>query len=475
MFRYLFNMPAFLSTYGRVMDLLPEIILILEKDGKIIDWNRMAGENFGLRRGESRGVSVLSFVAPDAAPESLSQLHASQVVPAVDIRAVRSDGAVIDLRYEIKPLHGPKGDVRVLIGRDITLDKQKDLDLLRFSNVIQHTINPIQITDASGKMVYVNPAFETASGFSREELIGQNPRMLSSGKHGRDFWSAVWKHILGGKLWVGRVENRRRDGSPFHTELVVSPIVDAAGKVVGFLGAHRDITEQIILEQQLVRSQRMESIGTLAAGIAHEVGNPLTAISSLVQVLQRTVQDPFATEKLGLINSQISRIAKIIRDLVDFSRPSTHVSKPTDLNTILHDALNIVKYGKKVKDVTIALDLDPQLPAIRIVPDQIVQVFINVLMNAVDALDGRPGTINVSSRSTDSVIDVAVSDTGKGIPEDQLDKIFEPFYTTKGVGRGTGLGLWVSYGIVKSFNGDIIVESIPGEGSLFTIRLPRIL
>ncbi|MEK6649714.1 MAG: PAS domain S-box protein [Bacteroidota bacterium] len=455
------------------MDLLPEIILILEKDGRILDWNKKAGENFGLRRGDGATVTVEGLVAPSAPEEDRKLLHAPQVVPAEEVRVVRSDGTVIDLKYEIKPMHGPKGEIRVLIGRDITLDKQKDLDLLRFSNVIQHTINPIQITDASGKMVYVNPAFEKASGYTREELIGQNPRMLASGKHGRDFWSGVWRHIMSGKLWTGRVENRRKDGSPFHTELVVSPIMDAAGNVVGFLGAHRDITEQIILEQQLVRSQRMESIGTLAAGVAHEVGNPLTAISSLVQVLQRTVQDPFATEKLGLINSQISRIAKIIRDLVDFSRPSTHVSKLTDLNQILNDALNIVKYGKKVKDITIALDLDPQLPTVRIVPDQIVQVFINVLMNAVDALDGRPGTISVSSRSTDSVIDVAVSDTGKGIPQEEIEKIFEPFYTTKGVGKGTGLGLWVSYGIVKSFNGDIIVESIPGEGSLFTIRLPR--
>ncbi len=465
-------MPAYLGTYGRVMDLMPEIILIIEKSGRIIDWNRQAGESFGLRRGD-RTATIERLVAAGQSDEVLHRLTLSQVVPSEEVRVVRSDGSIIDVRYEIKPLHGPKGEVRVMIGRDITLDKQKELDLLRFSNVIQHTINPIQITDASGKMVYVNPAFERASGYTREELIGQNPRVLSSGKHGREFWGGVWKHISSGKLWTGRVENRRKDGGPFFTELVISPIMEPSGKVIGFLGAHRDITEQIILEQQLVRSQRMESIGTLAAGIAHEVGNPLTAISSLVQVLQRTVQDQFATEKLGLINSQINRIAKIIRDLVDFSRPSTHVSKPTDLNQILNDALNIVKYGKKVKDVTFSLDLDAQLPTIRIVPDQIVQVFINVLMNAVDALDGKPGTITVSSRTFDSVIDVAVSDTGKGITEGEIEKIFEPFYTTKGVGRGTGLGLWVSYGIVKSFNGDILVESIPGEGSLFTIRLPR--
>ena len=113
--------------------------------------------------------------------------------------------------------------------RDVTEEKRKELDLLRFSNVIHNTINPIQITDANGMMVYVNPAFEKVSGYSRQELIGKNPKILRSGKHSKEFWSEVWKHIISGKVWVGRIENRRKDGSPFFTELVISPIVDSHG------------------------------------------------------------------------------------------------------------------------------------------------------------------------------------------------------------------------------------------------------
>jgi PAS domain S-box-containing protein len=344
--------------------------------------------------------------------------------------------------------------------------------LLRFSNVIHNTINPIQISDAQGTMVYVNPAFEKVTGYSNKELIGKNPNILNSRKHSKEFWFSVWKHIISGKVWVGRIENRRKDGSPFFTELVISPIVDSRGNIVGYLGAHRDITEQIILEQQLVRSQRMESIGTLAAGIAHEVGNPLTAISSLVQVIQRTSTDEFAKEKLELINSQVNRITRIIRELVDFSRPSLHVVKPTNINRIVKEALNIVQYGKKVKDITFTLDLDEHLPEIAAVPDQIVQVFINILMNAVDSLDERRGTITVQSRKNEHAVEVMVHDTGKGIEPSALEKIFEPFYTTKTTGQGTGLGLWVSYGIVKSFGGDVFVESIPGKGSTFTVSFP---
>jgi signal transduction histidine kinase len=282
----------------------------------------------------------------------------------------------------------------------------------------------------------------------------------------------VWDHITTRKVWVGEIENRRKDGSPFHTELVISPIVDGNGHIVGFLGAHRDITEQKILEQQLVRSQKMESIGTLAAGIAHEVGNPLTSISSLVQVIQRTTADEFAKDKLELIKDQINRIARIIRDLVDFSRPSSYVIKPTDVNKVIREALNIVQYGKKVKDIAFTLELADDLQSLPVVPDQLAQVFINILMNAVDSLDGKPGSIWIQSRVDGEMVEVLVKDTGKGIAPDDREKIFEPFFTTKAVGKGTGLGLWVSYGIVQSFGGDIEVDSDLGRGSTFTIQLP---
>jgi len=321
-------------------------------------------------------------------------------------------------------------------------------------------------------MVYVNPAFERTSGYDRSELIGRNPNILNSGRHSKEFWGQVWNEIMTGKMWVGEVQNKRKDGSEFHTELVISPIVDAKGKVVGFLGAHRDITEQKALEQQLVRSQKMESIGTLAAGIAHEVGNPLTSISSLVQVILRTTQDEFAKEKLELIKNQINRITRIIRDLVDFSRPSNYVVKATDINEVLRDALNIVQYGKKVKHTTFDVQLMAGMPKLLVVPDQLVQVFINILMNAVDALDNIPGTITIQTLHTLRDVVITIRDTGKGIDPADKEKIFEPFFSTKEVGKGTGLGLWVSYGIVKNFGGDVVVYSEPGEGSTFTITLP---
>lgn len=465
-------MQKFYSKYGRIFDLLPELILILDDGKKIMDHNAAASAKLGLSAEELHGREINSIVAESGREAIASLLHSSDRGRRLESQFVTATGEVIDVDLDIKVLEGTDRQYQVLIAKDITEQKKRDLDYLRFSNVIEHTINPIQITDANGLMVYVNPAFEHASGFSKEELIGKNPRILSSGRHSRDFWGKVWRYILGGKVWVGQVENRRKDGSPLHTELLISPIVGDQGKVIGFLGAHRDITEQKMLEQQLVRSQKMESIGTLAAGIAHEVGNPLTSISSLVQVIQRTTNDEPAKEKLELIKNQINRIARIIRDLVDFSRPSTNVERPTDVNRVVRDALNIVQYGKKVKGISFEVVLNESLPPLMLVADQLTQVFINILINAVDSFEGKSGTIQVVSGMNDGSVEIRIIDSGKGISKDDRDKIFEPFFTTKEVGEGTGLGLWVSYGIVRNFRGDILVESNPGKGSTFTVVFP---
>ncbi|MBN1398301.1 MAG: PAS domain S-box protein [Bacteroidetes bacterium] len=459
------------SQYGRVVDLLPEMVLILDGENRILDANKTAVDELGVVALPSRPKYIFDIIPENERTAFRKALPFSDQM-SLETKFYKRDGAVIDVTGLVRLLRLGREKYWILFLRDITEEKRKELDLLRFSNVIHNTINPIQITDAGGKMIYVNPAFEKVSGYSSEELIGKNPKILSSGKHSKEFWYEVWTQIISGKVWVGRVENLRKDGEPFFTELVISPIIDTHGIIAGYLGAHRDITEQIILEQQLVRSQRMESIGTLAAGIAHEVGNPLTAISSLVQVIQRTSTDEFAKEKLDLINSQVNRITRIIRELVDFSRPSTHEVKPTNLNRIIKEALNIVQYGKKVKDIAFTLELDEQLPDIAVVPDQIVQVFINILMNAVDSFDGRNGIITVHSRKHEQKIEIVIKDTGKGIESSSLEKIFEPFYTTKATGQGAGLGLWVSYGIVKSFGGDIFVESVPEQGSTFIISFP---
>lgn len=385
----------------------------------------------------------------------------------------------IDVNITFIP-YSPNGKGEKLIfvsARDISEEKKKEIDLIRFFNVAENTVNPLQITDLNGKMIYVNKAFEVASGYSKEELIGKNPRIFGSGKHNQKFWDKMWDTISGGKVWVGEVENVKKTGEEFFTQLLISPILDKDGKVSGYFGIHRDLTEKRTLERQLIHTQKMESIGTLAAGIAHEVGNPLASISALVQVAQRITTDPFVNEKLGLVKSQVTRISKIIRDLVDFSRPSNYELEMTDINHVIREAVEITKVGTKAKDIVFETELSNDVPALPLIADQIQQVFVNILLNAVDAIaekkkDSRVNKIAVKSIFTGDEVTLIFTDTGMGIKEENLNKVFEPFFTTKKEGKGTGLGLWVSYGIIKSFQGDIKIKSKVNQGTTFNIKLP---
>lgn len=364
-----------------------------------------------------------------------------------------------------------------ILANDITEKKEREEELQRFYYVAENTVNPLQITDIEGRMIYVNPAFLKVSGYKKEELIGENPKIFGSKKQMKKFWAEMWNTIKAGKVWIGDVENRKKNGEPFYTQLLISPILDQDQNVTGYFGIHRDLSEKKTLEKQLIQTQKMESIGTLAAGIAHEVGNPLASISALVQVAQRTTADNSVKEKLELVKSQVNRISKIIRDLVDFSRPSNYEFQLVDINKNLAEAVEITKVGIKAKDIDFELNLNKNIPLLPLVADQIQQVFVNILLNATDALieSKKPNKKIIVKSDIDEEDNVLISftDNGTGISEENLSKIFEPFFTTKKEGKGTGLGLWVSYGIIKSFNGEIKVSSKFNQETTFTIIFPK--
>ncbi len=265
-------------------------------------------------------------------------------------------------------------------------------------------------------MIYVNSAFVKVSGFSKEELIGKSPSIFGSGKSNKNYWDKMWQTISSGKVWFGEIEDRKKNGEPFHSELLISPILGKDDKVTSYFGIHRDMSEKITLEKQLINTQKMESIGTLAAGIAHEVGNPLASISALVQVAQRNTEDEFISEKLGLVKSQITRISKIIRDLVDFSRPSNFEFQLTDINGMLKEAVEITKVGTKAKDIEFRVNLNSDIPSLPLVADQIQQVFVNILLNAVDAImesetKNNNKRISIESSLNDNEVILTFEDT----------------------------------------------------------------
>jgi len=234
----------------------------------------------------------------------------------------------------------------------------------------------------------------------------------------------------------------------------------------------RDISELRINENQMRQSERLATVGHLAAGVAHEVGNPLTSISSLVQVMERKTDDEFIHNNLKKIKEHIGRITKIVRELVDFSRPSSIQSTSTQINHTINSAVGLLKYDGRCQNINFQLDLDSNLPRVTCVPDQIHQVLVNLLLNSIDAMQEEGETITVSTCCRNGQIQIAVNDKGIGMSKEVQEKVFEPFFTTKDVGKGTGLGLSVSHGIISKMGGKIFVDSEPHQGSTFTIELP---
>jgi signal transduction histidine kinase len=231
-----------------------------------------------------------------------------------------------------------------------------------------------------------------------------------------------------------------------------------------------DITEKKKIEEDLFRATKHASIGRLAAGVSHEIGNPLASISSLVQELMAEEATPFVKGSLGTIHQHVNRIARIVRNLGDFARLYPRQRVPTSLPDILQATIDLVRFDKNFRKIEIGTDVRTTKP-VKLDPDQIQQVFLNLLLNARDAMpDG--GRLDIAVQEADGHVRMTFADTGVGIDGDVKDKVFDPFFTTKGPARGTGLGLSICYSIVKDHGGTIEVESEKNKGTTFIIDLP---
>jgi len=255
------------------------------------------------------------------------------------------------------------------------------------------------------------------------------------------------------------------------------PPLVMTGHISRLTGVHRgyvlvfeDITEKKKIEEELFRATKHAGIGRLAAGVSHEIGNPLASISSLVQELITEDNAPFVKSSLVTINQHVERIARIVRSLGDFARLYPRQRVPTSLHGILDNTLDLVRYDRNFKKIKIQTAVE-DVPPLTIDPDQIQQVFLNLILNARDAMPSG-GWLTLRTHADDETVVVEVSDTGHGIRREHIRRIYDPFFTTKGIGKGTGLGLSVSYGIVQEHGGAIFVESDPGHGTTFQVALP---
>ncbi len=354
---------------------------------------------------------------------------------------------------------------------NLTAQLEKSQQYLQ--NILQASDAAIMVIDGDEKIVAWNKGAEKIFGYTQQEIIGKpSSYLIPPDDEHKDELNFIKEEVSKkGALENYETERKTKSGDTIPVQLNVTKLESTTGKYYGRTVIIKDVTEVKRLQQQIDQSEKLAVIGQLAAGVAHEIGNPLTSISSLVQILQRRSNDLFVKEQLSNIKENIDRISKIVRELVDLSRPPSNVEEVTQINDVIKTALGIVKYDKRVKEVQFETNLDEKSPFVKIVPDQLVQVFINILINALDAIEGR-GKIKVISSHDEKNIYVDIIDNGCGIDSKNINKIFDPFFTTKEVGKGTGLGLAISYNIVKKIGGDIKVSSTLNKGSKFSVILP---
>jgi PAS domain S-box-containing protein len=340
-------------------------------------------------------------------------------------------------------------------------------------NILHSSDSAIMMVDDKEKFIAWNKGAEKIFGYAEDEVLGKTSSLLlpDGDKYHNELNQIQEEAKYRGRPQVFDTERKTRSGEIINVQLHVARLPNKKGEYSGRSIIIKDYTEFKRLQAQIDQSEKLAVIGQLAAGVAHEIGNPLTSISSLVQILQRRNRDEFMNEQLSNIKENIDRITKIVRELVDFSRPPSYETAVQDITDIVKTALGIVKYDKRVRKVKFDTNLNSSLPHVNVAADQLLQVFVNIMINALDAIQGD-GTIGVRSGYDLKNVFVEISDNGCGMDEATLEKIFDPFFTTKDVGKGTGLGLSVSYGIVNRYNGEIRVKSKPGEGSRFTILLP---
>lgn len=341
------------------------------------------------------------------------------------------------------------------------------------------------ITDADGVILYANPAFEQVSGWKNEEVIGKKPDMLKSGEHPQEFYKDLWKTVKAGKPWSGRLVNRKKDGSLFNEEIRIYPVRNEAGEIKHFFTLRHDITKEVELETQLSQSQKMESLGLLAGQVAHDFNNLLTVIIGSMELVGEDLKPESVSRKL---TTEILRASKeyaaLIRQLLTFTRRGEAKPQPVNMNEAVGE-VKMMLDSLLGKNISVAYSLEPELKRVKIDPEQLKQVLMNLAVNARDAMNGKGGlmisTRNVSPEQAPPSLPpggyaaLDVGDTGPGIPPEILPRIFEPFFTTKPKGKGTGLGLSTAYGMVTQARGMIFAVNRSGGGAVFSIYLPAIL
>ncbi|MDH3557700.1 MAG: ATP-binding protein [Deltaproteobacteria bacterium] len=472
--------------YQMLFDLVPCIITVQDKDYKLIRYNREFADKFDPQPGDYcyqayKGLSQKCPVCPVEKTFEDGKSHWSEE------SGPDKDGRPSHWVVKSSPIQNSEGEIVAVMEMclDITHRKELEQKLIisekKYSSIFSNIPNPVFVLDLDSlEILDCNASVETVYACSKDDMTCRSFLDMFS-EEDRDYYAIK----LRTSTFLGQAKHKTKDGRTLYVNIRVSPSEYNGQKVL--LVTTSDITKRLETEQQLLQASKMATLGEMATGVAHELNQPLAVMESASSFLMRKLNKKEDIEEEHLlimaqkISSNVDRATRIINHLREFGRKEDAGLEKIQVNDLLRRANELLSQQLKVRGIEVVWQLAEGLPLIMTDPGRLEQVFVNLLLNARDAIEDKLSTkgikkgsekIILTTSSDGDKITIEVSDTGTGIPKDQLEKIFEPFFTTKSVGKGTGLGLSISYGIIKDCGGNIHVRSKKGEGARFIIEFP---
>lgn len=459
----------------------------------ILEANSKACEIYGYSREEFAGLS-LKKIAMDSGQGDNVIRQTIETGSVMDFETIhfKKGGVAVHVLVNTSVIDFKGAKAILSISRDITERELADEVLRLQSAAIQSAANAIVITDRTGIITFVNSAFTRMTGYAPEEAIGRSPKILKSREQSAEFYETMWATISARSVWRGELVNKRKDGSHYSEEMTITPVESEQGEITHFIAIKNDVTDRKKLQEQLIQAQRMEAIGTLAGGMAHDFNNILSIILGHLSLIKGSINNASnITYSAETIATAVQRGADLVRQMLTFARRSKVTRQPVDVNELVNDVTRMLQ-GTFPKTIEILRELDSMLPIILVDRTQLEQAILNLCINAKDAMEDMIGskfgrgkltvrTGKISGRrlrarfddaTSSEYVVISILDTGTGIDSVTKEKIFDPFFTTKGEGKGTGLGLAVVYGVVKTHQGFVDVESAIGQGTTFTLYFP---
>ncbi len=496
---------------SEMFDFLPDATFAVDSGGKVIAWNRAIEEMTGVHSEAMLGRGDQEYALPFYGKRRCLLIDLL-LAPAGDAEAlyaavVRKDGNVLIAEADVPmggrvrhlwataaPLYDSEGKITGAIEsiRDLTHTKQAEKERIRLVTAIEQAAEAIFMVDTDWTITYANPAFERISGYAKNEIIGRNTDLLQGGEgDGRGAADGIYETLVRGEVWSGRLVARRKDGSSFDAEVTASPVRDIAGNIINYVNIYRDITHEVRLERDLRQAHKMEAIGTLAGGIAHDFNNILTAIIGYTELaLSRAGAGEGIGRDLDQVLKAGARAKDLVKQILTFSRQAEQERKPMQIAPTVKEALQLLRSSlPSTIEIRQTVAVSPEDGVVMADPTQIHQVLMNLCTNAAHAMRSKGGVLSVSMAET--VVDgglvtrcpelkegpylaLTVSDTGVGMNPAIMERIFDPYFTTKKKGEGTGMGLALVRGIVRNHGGAVTVSSKPGKGTTFRVYLPKV-